>query len=422
MKSISTIIIISILILLIDIFLYFKYIQLVNRFSASVASLFKLMYWFVPIFYLIFTYIMLSEHDNMSGDQSRVYWISGIFIVLYIPKIIALGISFPEYIINGIGYLVKKISEKQQVISVGKKLSRIEFISQFGFISAGILFWTLLWGVVVGKTKFVLNKITLNYNTLPNNFNGFKIIQISDIHLGSWSRTESNRDFFESVVQTINNEKPDIIVFTGDLVNNIAKESDYWVDYLKALNAKYGKFSILGNHDYGKYARWLNKEELNANMEHLYNNYKNMGFRLLLNETESINIGGESIKIVGVENWGMPPFPQFGDYEKASETIKKNDFQILLSHDPSHWEQDVRFLDSNVALTLSGHTHGMQFALNFNGMSWSPIQWKYKHWRGLYTYQNKDLYVNIGLGNIAYPGRVGTPPEITLLELSNVNT
>ncbi len=414
------IIVVTLLVLIIDISLYFKYLQLFEKFKALNAGFFRYLYWIVPAGFLIFMYIMLSNPDILKQANSKIYWISGSFIILYVPKIIALFIVLPEYILNLIGYFMRENSTKPAVVSVGNTLNRMQFLSQLGFLSAGILFGSLLWGALVGKTSYTINRIKLKYRNLPKKFNGFKIVQISDFHLGSWLHTQNSIDFFTGVVAEINALKPDIIVFTGDLVNNRADEATVWVDYLNKLEAKDGKYSVLGNHDYGKYARWNTEEEYNANMQLMYDTHKKLGFKLLNNANESITKDNETIHIIGVENWGNPPFPQYGDYYKAISAISANEFHILLSHDPSHWDSEIRHLNSAAMLTLSGHTHGMQFALNFNGKSWSPVQWKYKFWRGLYSESEKNLYVNIGLGNIAYPGRVGAPPEITYIELETM--
>jgi predicted MPP superfamily phosphohydrolase len=411
------VIVLLLIVLVVDMSLYFKYIQLINKFNALSLRLFQFAYWFVPVFYLIFVYIMLSKGNVMHADQSRIYWVSGLFILIYIPKLIALFITVPEFLINGFGYILKQNTENKTMLILGRKLNRMEFLSQIGFLSGIIMFGSLSWGMIVGKTKYAITKLSLAFKTLPSAFDGFKIVQISDIHFGSWSQTEHSIHFFEKVVNEINNLQADLIVFTGDLVNNVAIEADFWVDIMAKLEAKHGKFSILGNHDYGTYTSWNSKEEHEQNMLHLYDLHKKMGFKLLRNQNETIYINNESIHVVGVENWGAPPFPQYGDYEIASKDINPNAFQILLSHDPSHWNEIIMNLEQNVALTLSGHTHGMQFAFNFNGKSYSPVQWKYKSWRGLYSHLDKKLYVNIGLGNIAYPGRVGTPPEISLFEL-----
>jgi len=405
--------------LILDFSIYPKFSNLFERiFKTQFSRIFKFIYWSLPILMSILALIMLTIGRASHAQHSNIYILSGLFILIYIPKLFIFVFTLLDYFINLIGLIISKIRANPSTQSVGTKISRSMFLSNLGFLTGAILFGNLLWGILVGKTDYALNRINLKFKNLPPEFEGFKIIQLSDIHLGSWFINEKNKDFFKEVVDKINNEKPDLIVFTGDLVNNYAIEADpVWIDILKNLKAKYGQYSILGNHDYGLYGDWSSEEEKVANMEYLFDVHKKMNFRLLRNETESISLNNQKLYIVGVENWGSPPFPQYGDYSKATNNIPKDEFKVLLSHDPSHWEKEIKDKDENIALTLSGHTHGMQFALNFKGKKWSPVQWRYKYWQGLYQEKDKYLYVNIGLGYIAYPGRVGTPPEITVFEM-----
>ncbi len=418
MKYQNLIFFLALIILSIDFSYYPKFIHLINKINNPYNSIFKLFYWAIPFFYIIFLLIMLSNKKIMHESYTSVYLLSGIFILVYIPKLFALLFTLIDYFINLVGYLFAKFGSTPKIIYYGERISRSAFFTKIGILSAGILFSSLLWGILVGKTKVLLNVIKLKFKNLPQGFDGMKIVQISDIHLGSWERTVKNKEFFQELVNKINNLQPDLIVFTGDLVNNVAEEADYWIDILKNLQSKRGKYSILGNHDYGLYANWKNDEERKANMEHLYLKHKELGFRLLRNSSESITLGNNKIYLVGVENWGNSPFPQYGDYDKASQGIEPDEFKILLSHDPSYWADKIKQKNEELALTLSGHTHGMQFALNFKGKSWSPVQWRYKYWKGLYKENNKYLYVNLGLGFIAYPGRVGALPEVTIFQLN----
>jgi len=421
MRSLGFLIFLIGFMLIIDFSIYPKFSHLLNRiFRIQFSRIFKFIYWIIPILMSIITLIMLTKYRASHSQHSNIYILSGLFILIYIPKLFVFVFTLLDYFINLIGLLISKISSNLNTQSVGTKISRSMFLSNLGYLTGAILFGSLLWGIVVGKTDYALNRIKLKIKNLPNEFKGFKIIQISDIHLGSWSINEKNKEFFKDVVAKINNEKPDLIVFTGDLVNNYAIEaSPIWIDILKNLKAKHGQYSILGNHDYGLYGSWSSEEEREANMEQLFDVHKKLNFRLLNNETASIRLNNQNLHLVGVENWGSPPFPQYGDYSKATTNIPKDETKILLSHDPSHWEKKIKDKKENIALTLSGHTHGMQFALNFKGKKWSPVKWRYKYWQGLYHENEKYLYVNIGLGYIAYPGRVGTPPEISIFELHN---
>ena len=244
-------------------------------------------------------------------------------------------------------------------------------------------------------------------------FDGFKVVQISDMHIGSFHGHENQ---VKKAIELVNEQKPDLILFTGDLVNNFTEELNGWIPILSNLKAKYGMYSILGNHDYGDYYEWENEAEKAKNLNDLKQAHKNIGFRLLLNENEKISINNSEIAIVGVENWGLPPFPQYGNLNAAMNGSAEMPFKILMSHDPSHWDAEV-IEKTDIDLTLSGHTHGMQFGIEIGNIKWSPVKYKYPRWAGLYKDKDQYLYVNRGFGYIGFPGRVGMPPEITLIEL-----
>ncbi|MGB0837588.1 MAG: metallophosphoesterase [Flavobacteriaceae bacterium] len=292
--------------------------------------------------------------------------------------------------------------------------SRRNFIVKTGLAVASIPFASMLFGITKGKYWYQVKKVALNYPNLPKAFKGLKIVHISDVHSGSF---DSKEDVARGI-QLINEQDADLILFTGDLVNNKAEEVEPYIDLFSSLNAKIGKFSSLGNHDYGDYVKWDSPEAKQANMERLYANHEKMGFDLIRNENRVISKDGESIKLVGVENWGRPPFPQHGDLNKALEGVNDEEFKVLLSHDPTHWDLEVLKHKTPVELTLSGHTHGMQFGIEIPGWKWSPVKYIYKNWAGLYEKNNEKLYVNRGFGFLGFPGRVGIWPEITVIELT----
>ncbi|UKM65319.1 metallophosphoesterase [Flavobacteriaceae bacterium GSB9] len=292
--------------------------------------------------------------------------------------------------------------------------SRRKFISQIALGVAAIPFASLLYGMYKGKYRFRVLKYTLHFKDLPEAFDGYKITQISDIHSGSFD----NREKIQYGVNLINEQKADAIFFTGDMVNNKSAEMLPWKDLFGTLKAKDGVFSILGNHDYGDYVNWPSKEAKAQNLNDLKLLQKDMGFDLLLNESRYIEKNGQKIAVVGVENWGRGGFKKVGDLKKATERIDANDFKILLSHDPSHWEDQVINDDMHYHLTLSGHTHGMQFGIEIPGwVKWSPAKWRYKYWAGIYKEMDQYINVNRGFGYLGYPGRVGIWPEITVIEL-----
>ena len=282
-----------------------------------------------------------------------------------------------------------------------------------GFLLAAFLFAAIVRGILVGRFDFRVVRETIHYDSLPKEFDKLRIVQISDMHIGSFYRHKGQ---IVKAVEMINNLKPDIIFFTGDMVNNIAEEAKGLEEVFQKLKAPLGKYSILGNHDYGDYMRWESEEAKKKNLDELIKFERDAGFDILLNENRIITKDGQQIAIVGVENWGNPPFVQYGYLPDAVKGCEHIPFRILLSHDPSHWDEQV-LGKTNIQLTLSGHTHGMQFGLKIGEWQWSPVQWKYERWHGLYQHNEQCLYVNRGLGHIGFPGRVGMLPEITLLEL-----
>ncbi|SFU57816.1 hypothetical protein SAMN05216480_10855 [Pustulibacterium marinum] len=294
--------------------------------------------------------------------------------------------------------------------------SRRKFISTIAVGLAALPFAGMLYGMYRGKYNYKVLKYTLEFDDLPEAFDGYRITQVSDIHCGSFD----NHEKIAYGIDLINQQESDVILFTGDLVNNRAVELDDWQDLFSKLEAKDGKFSVLGNHDYGDYFEWNTEAEKIANLEDLKRRQREViGFDLLLNESRYLEKNGQKIALVGVENWGSGHFKKAGDLQKAKENIQADDFKILMSHDPSHWDAQVLDDDYHFHITLSGHTHGMQFGIEIPGwVKWSPVKWRYKHWAGIYSGKNDQLInVNRGFGYLAFPGRLGIWPEITVIEL-----
>lgn len=291
---------------------------------------------------------------------------------------------------------------------------RRRFLSIIAMGIAAIPFGALLYGMYKGKYNFKVLKYDLEFDDLPDAFDGYRITQISDIHSGSFD----NREKIEYAIELINQQKSDVLFFTGDMVNNKVEEMYPWKDLFATLEAKDGKFSILGNHDYGDYVGWDTPEAKAENLQQLIRLQKEIGFDLLLNESRYLQKGDDRIALVGVENWGRGGFKKAGDLKLAASAISKDDFKILLSHDPSHWEDIVINDEYHYHLTLSGHTHGMQFGIEIPGwIKWSPIQWRYKYWAGIYKELGQFINVNRGFGFLGYPGRVGIWPEISVITL-----
>jgi len=291
--------------------------------------------------------------------------------------------------------------------------SRRSFVSKIALGLAAIPLTSLLYGMYKGKYRYRVLAYELEYDDLPPAFDGFKITQISDIHSGSFD----NVNKVNYGIDLINKQQSDVVFFTGDLINNKTSEVLPWIPHFQKIMAPHGVYSILGNHDYGDYTRWDTLEEKKANIEALYEAHKALGWELLLNESRLIEKEGQRLAVVGVENWGSG-FKQAGDLDKALENVAAEDFKVLLSHDPSHWEAKVLPHPFPIQLTLSGHTHGMQFGIEIPGwIKWSPVKWRYKQWAGIYEQEKQRLNVNRGFGYLAYPGRVGIWPEISVITL-----
>lgn len=267
----------------------------------------------------------------------------------------------------------------------------------------------LIYGVVYGKYHFKLHRVELKLKDLPKQFDGFKIVQFSDAHLGSFDKMSG----FKKGIDLIKSTQLDLLVFTGDLVNNLAAEAEPYIPHFKELTAKYGKLAILGNHDYADYVSWPNEIEKRKNLERLAEIHAEMGFHLLDNENVTVQKNDAYIYVAGVQNWGLPPFPQHGDLNKAIQGIPENAITILLSHDASHWDAQIKNHKHQIHLTLSGHTHGMQFGIDLPFFKWSPVKLKYPKWAGLYRENSRYLYVNRGFGFLGFPGRSGIRPEVT---------
>ncbi|PIB27441.1 phosphoesterase [Maribacter sp. 4U21] len=344
----------------------------------------------------------------LSGPKSYAF---GFLLTVLTFKIITILFLFSEDIFRiGTG-VYQKIFGASQEFSLPQ---RRRFLSIIALGIAAIPFGALLYGMFKGKYNFKVLKYDLEFDDLPDDFNGYQITQISDIHSGSFD----NRKKIAYAVDLINQQKSDAILFTGDMVNNKTEEMIPWADLFATLEAKDGKFSVLGNHDYGDYIQWETEALKSQNLQDLKDLQKEMGFDLLLNEHRYLRKGKDKIALIGVENWGKGGFKKAGDLQKATALIDKDDFKILMSHDPSHWEEEVIHDDKHFHLTLSGHTHGMQFGIEIPGwIKWSPVKWRYKYWAGIYTELGQFINVNRGFGFLGYPGRVGIWPEITVITL-----
>jgi len=360
----------------------------------------KSLYWttaILPLFTLIWALIMASTSKESYYIPNYFYIAFGVLTLFYFPKtFISIFYTF-DYLWNLILFKTHLIN----IIGLG--------------ISILVFLWTL-HGLTLNRSHFQVRTQEISNSKIPQGFDGFKIIQISDMHIGSFHKHPED---IERLVAEINHEKPDLILFTGDMVSNYANELEEFTHILSQLEAPFGKYAILGNHDYGEYVKWAKPSDSEKNLELLEQLHQKSGFTLLKNTHVNIVIGSDSFQLAGVENWGLPPFPQHGDLATALKHTNPDLFTILLSHDPSHWRAQVLNY-SSVDLTLSGHTHAMQLGLEIGNWQWSPASFKYPEWGGLYTEKKQMLYVNRGAGYIGLPGRIGIRPEISQLVLSTI--
>lgn len=368
-------------------------------------------YQILSILVIIYVVYSLSQFDRAVGQNRQSLITFGLILLTLLPKLILTLFLFGEDIWRVFYGIYTSATNKR----TGDFLpERRKFISQTALGIAAIPFLSLIYGMTIGKYNFKVRKQAVAFPDLPDSFDGFKILQISDIHSGSFDDKEK----IEYAIDLINAQNADIILFTGDIVNTHATEMHPWIETFKRIKTPaFGKFSVLGNHDYGEYITWPTEREKINNFEGIKDLHRMIDFKLLLNENVRIKKGNDEIAIVGVENWGVG-FKQAGDLAMASKGLDNNIFKVLLSHDPSHWDFEVKNHQGNYQLTLSGHTHGFQFGIEIPGfIKWSPVQYKYPQWAGLYETNARYLYVNRGFGFHAYPGRVGIMPEITVLEL-----
>lgn len=351
----------------------------------------------------------VSHFQRSDRSTMRAQIMISLFLVFILPKIFIVLFLLIDDIFRTGGYLIGLTRPTENFFPERRK-----FLSIMGLGLGGVLSALFIDGITFGKYRHKVRKVKVKIKNLPNTFKGYKIIQISDVHSGSFSDPSK----LQHAIDLINEQNADLVLFTGDMVNNVSEEFKPFIPLFSKINAKDGKFAVLGNHDYGDYITWDSPNAKKVNLEALIEYERQAGFEMLMNENRAIDRNGEKLYILGVENWGLKPFPQFGKIDKALENVPQNAAKILMSHDPTHFDYVVKKHPADISLTLSGHTHGMQFGLDLKNIKWSPVQYRYPKWADLYESEGKLLYVNRGFGVLGYPGRVGVLPEITLLELS----
>ncbi len=407
-----------IILVFIDLYAFQAFRFVTRSYSQTTIRWINTFYWLVSCF--CFTIIVLAQYTDWHSWNIyfRTYSFA-LLIILISSKIVLDLFVLIDDLLRFFRWILIKFSswfqkpEPRKIVQQAKTISRSDFIIKTGLLFGSIPFFSMIYGMAFNAYNYQTRKLRLVLPNLPRSFDGFKIVQISDIHTGSFLSTKP----LARAVNIINEQKPDVVFFTGDLVNYRHEEALHYIDILKKIEARHGVISIFGNHDYGDYYRWENLEAKENDIHELRKIHNLLGWNLLWDEHHYIEQYGEKITVIGVQNCSSHGFSNYGSLEKATKNINYSPVNILLSHDPSHWRKEVTKKCPNIDLTLSGHTHGMQFGVDIPGFKWSPIQYIYKEWAGLYQDNNQYLYVNRGLGFIGYPGRVGILPEITIIEL-----
>ncbi len=409
---IMTFLFLVIFFLLVDYYLYQAIVTISKDWNHAAQNWLRYGYWALTTL-SITALIWWNFSDPYKFRPGIRTWVMVGLVGIYLSKIFGVLVVFIDDIQRGVRWIVGLFNKNTETPSTGNAIPRSEFLAKAAVIATAVPFTAMAYGIISGAHDYRVRRKTVYLPNLPKSFDGIKIGQLSDIHSGSFF----NKTAVKGGVEEFLKEKPDVIFFTGDLVNNEASEVKDYLNIFDKLKAPLGVYSITGNHDYGDYKAWTSQRDKQENFKNLVNAHKQMGFDILMNEHRYLEQGGEKIAILGIENWGGKGFAKYGKLDQAYAGIEDANIKLLLSHDPSHWDAQVRKEYKDIDMMFAGHTHGFQFGVEIGDFKWSPSQYVYKQWAGLYKEDNQYLYVNRGFGFIGYPGRIGIPPELTIVEL-----
>jgi predicted MPP superfamily phosphohydrolase len=413
-RNFSFLSVIIVIFLVIDVYVFQGVRVLVHSYTPLFKKLIYAFYWSFTVLTLAGLFYFVASPEKWTRVMKVVYF--GGVTSLYFTKFIYFIFVLLDDLIRLFRWIVQKATllYNHQPLAYGAEINRSEFLLKAGLAVAAVPFVGMLYGILVGAHDYRVKRVKVKLKDLPDAFEGLRIAHISDIHAGSFY----NKVAVQRGVKMLMDQHPDLVFFTGDLVNDRAVEVEKYIEVFKEIQAPLGVFSVLGNHDYGDYVPWSSKEERTENLTRLIDAHKRMGWDLLMDEHRILRKGKDAIALIGVQNWGKGDnWPKYGRLNKAYPGTEKYPVKLLLSHDPSHWDAQVRPGYPDIDITFSGHTHGFQFGIEAAGIKWSPVQYKYKQWAGLYQEGNQYIYVNRGFGFIGFPGRLGMPPEITIMEL-----